>query len=207
VDTSTCATCDDAVAPVAVDQRFQALITFTNNSLEFAGDRWHNKGSTNSKSYAAVSHQHAARRDPSFSNLRCGDGRCDEFPTVWRDRRIQRPIRSRHGHDRSRVGASTFRRVRAGSQGSRKFGTDRSGRRLNSTRIWVLARSARLPRFLRFDTAGNRPHGIGWEGKYSGSPSRPYTPRKTRCAALRGMLGIRAFRAGVGREGSHAESA
>ena len=64
------ATCDDAVAPVAVDQRFQALITFTNNSLEFAGDRWHNKGSTNSKSYAAVSNQHAARRDPSFSIVR-----------------------------------------------------------------------------------------------------------------------------------------
>lgn len=29
-------------------QRLYAVIVFTNNSLEFAGDRWHNKGSTNS---------------------------------------------------------------------------------------------------------------------------------------------------------------
>jgi len=36
------------------DQRLHAVIAFTNNSLEFVVDRWHNKGSTNSKSYAAV---------------------------------------------------------------------------------------------------------------------------------------------------------
>jgi len=69
-DTSTDAICDDAIASAAADQRLHAVIIFTNNSLEFAGDRWHNKGSTNSKSYAAVSHQHAARRDPSFSIVR-----------------------------------------------------------------------------------------------------------------------------------------
>jgi hypothetical protein len=47
MDASTDATYDNAFASVAADQRFQAVITFTNNSLEFAVDRWHNKDSTN----------------------------------------------------------------------------------------------------------------------------------------------------------------
>jgi hypothetical protein len=51
---STIATDNDALASLVADQHFHAVIAFTNNSFEFAVNRWHNKSSPNSQFHAAV---------------------------------------------------------------------------------------------------------------------------------------------------------
>jgi hypothetical protein len=58
---------------------FPAVITFTNISLEFAGDRWHSKDSTNFSPYAAVQHHNTAHRRPLVSITRNGEGGRDDY--------------------------------------------------------------------------------------------------------------------------------
>jgi streptogramin lyase len=59
--------------------------------------------------------------------------------------------------------------------GSRALGTGAHGQEWRDGKLWMVVPPARMIFFLnpktwvvqkRFDTAGNRPHGIGWEGKY-----------------------------------------
>jgi streptogramin lyase len=59
--------------------------------------------------------------------------------------------------------------------GSRALGTGAHGQEVRAGKLWMAVPPARMVFCLdpktwliekRFDTAGNRPHGIGWEGKY-----------------------------------------
>jgi streptogramin lyase len=59
--------------------------------------------------------------------------------------------------------------------GSRALGTGAHGQEIRDGKLWMAVPPARMVFCLdpktwviekRFDTAGNRPHGIGWEGKY-----------------------------------------
>jgi streptogramin lyase len=86
-------------------------------------------------------------------------------------RQPEQPKKTVQNADPSKVGG-----FQAGQLlGSRALGTGAHGQEIRDGKLWMAVPPARMVFCLdpktwviekRFDTAGNRPHGIGWEGRY-----------------------------------------